>query len=450
LSKLLRGSLKKELLELIVLAAAASLLLFWALGQGADFALDHWFRMSDYIGRQYSRTVQQLQSYVELNHVGMSDRNALTLWVRAHKEVELSVFEGDVLLYSSDRSDTDAADYLADTNLGYDRVRHYNLTFADGTADIFLFGSFDYKLYVTVLVGDLLASVLVFFLIVGKGVNRCLGTIGRLEDAVAALEGGDLEQPVPAEGPDELGQLARQLDEMRRSLAAQMRTERQAREANRELITAMSHDLRTPLTALLLYAQLLKNGTYRDRAEMEEYIDHINSRALQIKDQSDALFCHFLVDGSREADTAWEAVKALFPDLLSDFICTLGARGLTCRAEGAWPDGKICVCEDYLMRILDNLLSNLLKYADRGAPVRLHYGAEAGDFCLTVRSRTAAHRARAPSTKIGLANVAAMMRSMRGSCTFSEQGGEYTTVLRFCMQGADAPAPAPEKPGAPA
>ncbi len=435
--KLLRGSLKRKLLDWILLSAAAAAVLFFALHAGTDYLLDHSFRMAAYINSQYTRTMQQLQDYVDAGALRMTDKPALERWVSEHKEVTLSVYHDDGLLFSSDSSDMAQAAYLTETDLGYDRVRHYTLEFSDGAADVYLFGSFDYQLYVILLAAELLAGVLLFFLLVGHGVNSVLEAVGRLEKAVTAMEGGDLDLPVPAEGQDELGRLARQLDAMRLSLSAQMETERQAREANRELVTTMSHDLRTPLTALLLYAQLLKNHTYRDAAQEQDYIDRINTRALQIKDLSDALFCHFLIDGPHRIDLQKEPVRAIFPDLLSDFICTLHARGFSCETQGTWPDAEIWVCEDYLMRILDNLLSNLLKYADRAAPVRLSYRLTEQGFCLELCSRVAAGGAPAPSSRIGLVNVAAMMQQMHGSHTGRTQDGVYTTRLLFAEAKKD-------------
>lgn len=434
--KLLHGNLKQKLLELILLAAAASVLLFWGLNQGVELWLERGFHMSGYIAQQYSRTAQQLQYYVDMGHVGMSNSPALTAWVNAHREVQLAVYQDGVLTYHSDSSDLDPAVYLQDSDPGYDRVRHYSITFSDGLADVYIFGSFDYQFYIMTDAAELVVCCAVFLLIVTRGVSICIRTIHGLETSVAQMEGGELGCPVPVTSSDEIGQLARQLDGMRLSLAAQIRTEREAREANRELIAAMSHDLRTPLTALLLYTQLLKNKKYRSEEEREAYVARIDSRALQIKNLSDALFCHFLIDGQHPAEITAEQVKAVFPDLLSDFICTLQAKGFVCVTDGTWPDAQVLLNEDYLLRIMDNLLSNLFKYADRAAPVQMEYHLAPEGFVLTLRNRVTAQNARVPSSRIGLGNVTAMMQQIGGSYAGEEKGGVFCSRLCFPLKTA--------------
>ena len=75
--------------------------------------------------------------------------------------------------------------------------------------------------------------------------------IGILKDHILQMSGGDLNHPIASMGNDELGVLARELDQMRSTLYTNIQQEVESRRANQDLITAMSHDLRTPLTSIL-------------------------------------------------------------------------------------------------------------------------------------------------------------------------------------------------------
>ena len=79
------------------------------------------------------------------------------------------------------------------------------------------------------------------------------------------MSGGDLHQPIRPMGNDELGILARELDQMRSTLYTNIQQETESRRANQDLITAMSHDLRTPLTILHGYLDILALGRNPDQ-----------------------------------------------------------------------------------------------------------------------------------------------------------------------------------------
>lgn len=89
---------------------------------------------------------------------------------------------------------------------------------------------------------------------------------------------------------DELSELAFGLEQMRLSLNENIREKEEIMEVNNRLVTGMAHDLRTPLTALLLYTELLSQGKYKDEKEMEQYLKKTANKANQIKQMSDDLF----------------------------------------------------------------------------------------------------------------------------------------------------------------
>ena len=71
------------------------------------------------------------------------------------------------------------------------------------------------------------------------------------------LKGGDLNYQITIRGNDELAALAGEMDSMRRAIRSRQEEEELAHLANRGIVTAMSHDLRTPLTALMGYLDIL-------------------------------------------------------------------------------------------------------------------------------------------------------------------------------------------------
>jgi len=430
LNKLLRGTLTQKLIELIVLSAAAAVGLFFLLNWVSEKVFDSYAGLPAYIDAQYDLAEESLQDYVTEYAVSMTDTDALNDWVKYEKSVQLHVFYNKRQTYSSDNQGyaTEYDERAESSELG----RQYAIRFSDGTASVYFYGSFEYKFFVIVELIELGLSILLFFILLLLGIRNRIHYIRVLENDIEVMEGGELQKPVTVKGDDELGTLAKKLEAMRLSLLQQGEAERRATEANRSLVTEMSHDLRTPLTSLLLYTQIAQSGRYKSEAELQSYLEKIYGRAMQIKSQSDSLFYHFLVDkDSAPAPVCEEDLKAVFPDVLSDFVCTLEAKGFTVETTGEWPDAKSKVNIEYLTRIMDNLLSNILKYADSGVPVRLLFFCRDGNFSIELYNKIVRHRKTGDSSHIGIENVTSLMERMGGSYAHIESDGIFCSKLQF-------------------
>lgn len=101
--------------------------------------------------------------------------------------------------------------------------------------------------------------------------NRKMREVLALEQEILLMSTGDLTHPVPQYSKDEIGILANELNHLRISLNENIVREQESRKANQDLITALSHDLRTPLTILTGYLEVLKLG--RTPEKQEDYLD---------------------------------------------------------------------------------------------------------------------------------------------------------------------------------
>ena len=131
-----------------------------------------------------------------------------------------------------------------------------------------------------------------------------------LKASLDTMAGGELEQAVPIQGYDELSELAIGMDEMRRSFLAYIREEDRIRSANSQLVTAMSHDLRTPLTSLMAYLELLDRQKYTGEDQMRHLIKQSLVQAQAIKAMTNKLFEYFLVYASEWEQPVMEDVDA--------------------------------------------------------------------------------------------------------------------------------------------
>mgnify|MGYP001851653635 FL=1 len=331
-----------------------------------------------------------------------------------------------------------------------------NPALATGAVLAFLYGFFSYPLYSYAMIAEILLAVILLVVIMILGMRKPVRYIGRLKAECEILGSGDLDYQVTVQGKDELSLLARGLDNMRIALRESNEKEAELTAANRRMITEMSHDLRTPLTSLLIYTEILGKEAVKDPQQLMEYVRKIEKKARQIKRLSDNIFEYALITEETEAklgepQTLW----SLFYDPLSEMTAYLEERGYTVELQTNWgpasssdsggdsrpdddsdSDGRqIRVNEEYINRIMDNIVSNIEKYADKSMPVRTEvvYTEEYGG--LAFQNGTACdardRRKTEGSTNIGLHNVEKMMKNMNGYCGVEQTERTFEISLMF-------------------
>lgn len=420
---------------LLFLAAAVSAVFFAVINTVGDRAIYSFVTNTDYMDRKNVKTVQELQNYITENRVSAGDSEALTEWVKKHPAVMIQIYRNNYIVYDSQYPDADLEKEKYDR---YGWVPVYTLSFADGDAEAVLYGFYDYQFSNYALIAEIILAFLLFLGIVMLGIRKTIRYILRLSEEIKVLESGGLDCPITVQGKDELAQLAEGLDSMRQSFLRQTEQERQLTLANQRMITEMSHDLRTPLTSIMLYTEILLKNKYRDEEQRVSYIRKIDRKARLLKQLSDHLFEYALVSG--ETDVPLEgpfAFKAVFYDLLSDTTTYLEHQGFRVDIEFTWEERYIRVNSDYISRIFDNLASNIVKYADPNLPVRIGSVYSGLDVGVSVRNKKAASEERTESTRIGLKNIQSMMEKMNGKASIEQTEEDFTIILRFPDYSAD-------------
>ena len=259
---------------------------------------------------------------------------------------------------------------------------------------------------------------LCFVVLIGRKVSY----VAQLKEDLDILSGGQLEYPVTIIGRDELGELASGIDQMRRSIIKHQEVESQMRSANSELITAMSHDLRTPLTSLLAYLEIIERKKYKDEQQMEELIHKSVGQTMRIKQMADKLFSYFLAYATEWETSELETVDAdpLFHQILGDYAYALESNGMRVKTDFARTDVKIKINTELLQRALDNLYSNLLKYAAPKSLVQFSLKRQENDLLLSISNAVHSNREQSESTGIGLITCRRIIEYHGGSFTAEE------------------------------
>lgn len=418
---------------LLLLSLASGVLGYFGLQFLGRVIVNNYLKTSGYMEREEQGSADSLQRFVSNYSVSAEDDAMLDTWVEQQEVVYISVFRNNLLLYDSAYSANDQND--EDNPAYYGSAHLYSIQFSDGPANVYVIGFYDYHyiVYVTVISICLAAvlAILLFLLLIQKKINY----IKQLEREVKVLETGGLCHAVTVKGKDELASLAIGLNEMRSTLDNNFKMVQELSQANTDLVTELSHDLRTPLTALLLYLELLEKKKYKDEASMMQYLNKASEKAREVKTMSDDLFERFLITGDKDVKLESPCKpKYVFEDSLSDVIIFLESQGFQTASEIEWSSSKISVSSDYINRIMNNINSNILKYADKASPVIIRTRAEAGAFNLHFENRKKADAGDIESTNVGLPNIRMMMEKMNGGSRILDSGDSFAIELSFPLE----------------
>ena len=388
--------------------------------------------------RMAEKQFSKLQEYVAQEKIGQENLHHLNAWCSRGDKVYLILYLDGRLLYeypAASGMEPDPEDFP----LAYEAPdREYSLILGDGTAvRAFLqYYAGDAFYYWALLLSGLLAFGVFSFCFIAF-VHRKLRVIKRLKAELDILAGGDLRHPVTITGEDELGELASGIDQMRRSILAHQAAEEEIRSANSQLVTAMSHDLRTPLTSLLAYLELMDRGKYNDEEQLRHFIGQSLNKTLQIKAMADKLFEYFLVYSSEWEEPETERMDAdgLIQQFWGEYAFSLESKDFSvdCRFEEL--KGCVQVSIDLLRRAFDNLYSNLLKYADPVWPVEISCRREGKSLRLEITNLIPSQQTRKESSNIGLATCRRIIRYHDGSFSAGQDGRVFRVEILLPLSG---------------
>lgn len=426
-----RHSLIAQLIRRLLITAVGCIALYFVLQTAVRAGLNYYNEHSDIQERSIVRQVERLQKYVTAQQISAKDTRAIDEWVGQQGFVLLNVYRGRRMLYSN-------FTFSFGPGVGEEREEReswevfYPVQFADGQAEVQLFCNAIFNWWMAL--GKLLMvfCVGVFLTVFWLGCRRIVGYIVLLSQEIQAMEGGDLDHPITIRGSDELTTLASCLDSMRLTLRQQQQQEAESSAKVKNLITEMSHDLRTPLTTLLLYTEIVRGGRYTGEAQLHDYLNKIDAKARQIKQLSDNLFEYALVTRDTVVELDPPAYfSQIFEEPLADLVDTLQQRGFACALDLGEEDLMLTVKGQYIRRILDNISSNILKYADPAQDVEVRFVRQEGRVGLAFANGVLEHLHPEDSTRVGLTSIETMMEKMNAKTQIEQGSGRFCITLLF-------------------
>ena len=385
---------------------------------------------SELVHKRMDAQITSFRSFVQEQQLSSTDVNAVGQWNREHPKITLTIYGLTTTLSSS----AEGAELVGnETGIVVRSVekqwlsKEYPVNFRDGVFTVAVYDSSRGMVRAAVNLSALSMAALVFLatvLLYEQHITRSVQTLSR---QVRQGSRGDLGMQITPQTSDEIGQLALDVDAMRLSIIDKLQREEEAWKANSQLITAISHDVRTPLTALLGYLEIVSDESLSPD-ERSAYLEICKNNALRLKGLTDELFGFFLVFGKPQPDQKPEEFDAgmLLEQVLLEHEMDLTQRGFHVETSTDPITGSLQVDLGHFRRIFDNLFSNVRKYADPSCPVTITCRCDREELTVTICNRIRQDANRVESNRIGLQTCHKLVAAMGGEFNQSRTKETFT------------------------
>lgn len=262
------------------------------------------------------------------------------------------------------------------------------VTESDGTVyDISITDSADSQGRVHVMAKDLFISAFVILisvaLVVGLWVYRSIAVpLVKLKKATQNIKEGNLDFVLDVEGKDEFSELCQDFEGMRRRLKESTEEKSLMEKENRELISNISHDLKTPITAVKGYVEGIMDGVADTPEKMDRYVRTIYNKTNEMDHLINELTFYSKIDTNRIPYTFSKLnVEDYFADCSEEVGLELETRGIELvYANYVEKDVMVIADGEQIRRVIHNIISNAIKYMDKPKGIIQIRIKDVGDF----------------------------------------------------------------------
>ncbi len=474
----IRGRLKKRFVSLnfklaivVVMAMAVTLGVYLLSSWFESFVADRQYLSEEAERENVDKAYDEFEDFVNSGNVKATSNGRLQRWLENHEYTYLYIYDDLQVVFEAGwwvgEGDNPTPDEIASSHgasdasltqktpeagesgeklsnedrISYDTfepdVHNRIVTFADGDYYVYIDVYREQHWYDIMFFAKLFLCFMTFICIVLVYNGHVTGRLIRLSDDAKRISEGDLKGDITAGSNDEIGSLAVSVDHMRDSILEKLGNEKEAWDANTQLITAMSHDIRTPLTSLIGYLDIIDGGKYGSEEELKKHIASCRDKAFQLKELSDKLFQYFLVFGGHDGDKQLEEYDAgiLLQQLLSEHTAELINYGFKIDFEYTIPEVSMMADISGVRRLFDNVFSNIMKYGDRTYHVRISAGMENEQIVVRLLNGVLSKSRKVESNKIGLKTCEKICIDMGGNFNYKEAEQVFSVRMAFPVHG---------------
>ena len=237
-------------------------------------------------------------------------------------------------------------------------------------------------MFMEMLVSGIVILILTAAIMVAWVYRSIWKPLGQLQEATKQIRDGNLDFTLEVEDDDEIGQLCQNFEEMRIRLKETTEEKIQYDKESKELISNISHDLKTPITAIKGYVEGIMDGVASSPEKLERYIRTIYNKANDMDRLIDELTFYSKIDTNKIPYVfAKINVADYFGDCIDEVGLDLDARGVDLRYYNYVDEDVLVIADaEQLKRVINNIIGNSLKYMDKKQGIINIRILDVGDF----------------------------------------------------------------------
>lgn len=268
-------------------------------------------------------------------------------------------------------------------------VKQMDFFFSDGAAgSIFIVsGLDDYIPEVRSMVQEMLFAGILILIMTGILLTAwvyksILKPLGQLQKATYEIKNGNLDFMLEVEEEDEIGQLFQDFEEMRIRLKESAEEKVQYDKENKELISNISHDLKTPITAIKGYVEGIMDGVASSPEKLDKYIRTIYNKANDMDRLIDELTFYSKIDTNKIPYTFSKInVAGYFRDCVEEVGLDMESQNIELGYFNYVDEDVVIIADvEQLKRVMNNVISNSVKYLDKKRGIINIRIKDVGDF----------------------------------------------------------------------
>ncbi|WP_318618525.1 HAMP domain-containing sensor histidine kinase [Priestia megaterium] len=206
-------------------------------------------------------------------------------------------------------------------------------------------------------------AVVIFVLVFLVLIRSHIRYLKEISEQVQKISNGDLGATIHVRGKDELAELSQNINKMSAQLRTKFNREREIEQAKNELISSVSHDLRTPLTSIVGYLNLIKKRENSDDETLDSYLYIVDSKANYLTDLIEELFDYTkLTSPDFKLQRNEVDMKRLLQQVIGEYEPILKREGIDVQTSFAC-EWNVFIDVEKMVRVFQNLLENAKKYS---------------------------------------------------------------------------------------
>lgn len=423
-------SLQVKIMLYGIISVAIGLIFYMTIQFGGENYIERVYMSEDRAQKRMDRLVDKFSRFVYSEDVNSYDYEEIKEWCKKQNNAYLMIFNSDgELTFETDGTMSSVyPNGESDSTAGGSAT--YRISFEDGDYDIVMIEFSEYEYYDGVKVLGIIGALIGLVICLLAFSQTIIRKITFLSKEVWEVRNGNLQKTVSIRSNDEIGQLADDVNEMRLSIINHYEEAEKAWEANKELLTSISHDIRTPLTSLIGFSEMMDEETDVDL--IKEYARICREKAYQLKNLTDQMFRYFLVYGNAEMELHLETygARTFFEQFLGEYAASLSISGYQVDFKNLEEDFTLETDVALLRRVFDNIFSNIKKYADKKQVIDIWVTMEKESLIIVLENVIDECLDVSESTHIGVKICRKVMETLGGQYENEEITKENHRIYR--------------------